>query len=318
MFGHARNALKHGLQLMETKQEAAALLPEFVCEAVAQPFRALGIGLQYYRTDKSMAPVWEDVNRLVGPRTRVLVMVNYFGNHQDVEKFKEFATSKNLLLVEDSAHGAFGEIHGEPVGTVGDIGIVSERKIVGTETGASLFIDGVPIPAPTTWPIASRRRRSTIKLMIVNNRENFLIGPVISKGLNMINELRVRGRLVEPVQAHVQAHPEDVTHILSQNRTAVRRRRRELWAHVNDRVRQVPGLTPVFDELSDGSNPWAYPFRMNDRPSRINTLALQHKLQLPIRMWPIFPHEVRHLGSVRGGPAPLLMIPLDSTVTLRN
>lgn len=318
MFAHARNALLRGLQLMEAKQGDVALLPEFVCEALAQPFRAMNFSLSYYETDESLRPDWDDLNRLAGPRTRALVMVNYFGNHQDIGRFEDFAMSKRLLLIEDSAHGAFGEISGEPVGTLGDIGIVSERKIAGTETGASLFVHGVPIAAPVSWPLSTRRSRPALKRVIVERRETPFVGDTISKCLRMYSEVRGRGRLIEPVQAPVLAHPDDVARIMSQDRPAVIRRRRDLWQQVNERVRHVPGLVPVFDKLSEGANPWAFPFRMSSHPSGMNTLALQYKLQLPVRTWPIFPQEVRQIGSTRGRVSPLLMIPLDSAVGLQN
>jgi hypothetical protein len=68
-------------------------------------------------------------------------MVHYFGQPQDIVAFQSFSNQHNLFLIEDNAHGYGGTFNGKLLGTFGDIGFSSPRKILNTFSGGVLWLN---------------------------------------------------------------------------------------------------------------------------------------------------------------------------------
>lgn len=84
----------------------------------------------------------QDVARRVTPRTRALLPVHYAGLAADVDGLLALARAKNLLVVEDAAHGLGGAWRGQALGTLGDAGCFSfhETKNVTCGEGGALAL----------------------------------------------------------------------------------------------------------------------------------------------------------------------------------
>jgi UDP-4-amino-4-deoxy-L-arabinose-oxoglutarate aminotransferase len=61
----------------------------------------------------------EDVEPLITERTRLIVSVHFAGAAADMEPLRRLAEGKGILLVEDAAHAAGTEYHGEKIGNCG-------------------------------------------------------------------------------------------------------------------------------------------------------------------------------------------------------
>ena len=67
----------------------------------------------------------EAVEAAITPKTKAIFMVHTLGNPFDVVKMRELADAHDLWLVEDTCDAIGGSIHGQNVGTVGDLATVS-------------------------------------------------------------------------------------------------------------------------------------------------------------------------------------------------
>jgi dTDP-4-amino-4,6-dideoxygalactose transaminase len=66
-----------------------------------------------------------DVLRKITPRTSGIICVHMCGAPADVVPIAKLARANNLFLIEDCAQCVGGSIHGQRVGTFGDIGVFS-------------------------------------------------------------------------------------------------------------------------------------------------------------------------------------------------
>lgn len=80
---------------------------------------------------------------LVGPRTKVIVPVHYAGVGCRMESILSTARRVGALVVEDNAHGLFGQYRGAPLGTFGAFATLSfhETKNISCGEGGALVIN---------------------------------------------------------------------------------------------------------------------------------------------------------------------------------
>lgn len=67
----------------------------------------------------------EDIRRKITPRTRAIVPVHFAGRPCDMDAIMAIAKEHDLKVVEDCAHAVEAEYHGRKAGTFGDLGCFS-------------------------------------------------------------------------------------------------------------------------------------------------------------------------------------------------
>jgi CDP-6-deoxy-D-xylo-4-hexulose-3-dehydrase len=73
----------------------------------------------------SMAPEYEALAAAVGPRTRAIMIAHTLGNPYDARRVAALAEQHGLWLVEDCCDAVGARVHGQPVGTFGDVATAS-------------------------------------------------------------------------------------------------------------------------------------------------------------------------------------------------
>jgi dTDP-4-amino-4,6-dideoxygalactose transaminase len=83
------------------------------------------------------------LERLVTPRTRAIVVVHYAGVGCEMDAIMDIARRRNLVVVEDNAHGLFGKYRGQYLGTFGALATQSfhETKNFTCGEGGALLIN---------------------------------------------------------------------------------------------------------------------------------------------------------------------------------
>lgn len=83
------------------------------------------------------------LERLVTPRTRVVVPVHYGGVGCEMDVIGDFAAARGVAVVEDNAHGLFGSYKGRKLGSLGRMSTSSfhETKNVTCGEGGALLIN---------------------------------------------------------------------------------------------------------------------------------------------------------------------------------
>jgi dTDP-4-amino-4,6-dideoxygalactose transaminase len=83
------------------------------------------------------------LDRAITPRTRAIVPVHYAGVGCDMDAIGQSASRHGIAIVEDNAHGLFGDYRGRPLGSFGTLAALSfhETKNVTCGEGGALLIN---------------------------------------------------------------------------------------------------------------------------------------------------------------------------------
>lgn len=85
----------------------------------------------------------EQLERLITPRTKAILVVHYAGVGCEMDRILEIASRHGIPVVEDNAHGLFGKYKGRFLGTFGSLATQSfhETKNITCGEGGALLIN---------------------------------------------------------------------------------------------------------------------------------------------------------------------------------
>ncbi len=291
---NARTALKIACHQIGMQRGEKILIPDFICDVLLHPILQLNLVPFYYPVTRDLVPDWCALESIAtNSGCQVLIMVHYFGQPQNIEKFRLFCSRHNLQLIEDNAHGYGGCYAGKPLGSFGDIGISSPRKIIGTPSGGILhgastssseFVKNIR-PFPVYRPISLLKAVLHSKPRI----RSFV------KGWSDRNKNWSDPRLHQTsVQSDHVIDRFSRWCIISADWQEIAARRRENWL-AWARFARSNGLQTVFSEVHPESCPWAMPAYARDLVERDLWLTWGARNRVPVFPWPSLPEDVIHL-----------------------
>lgn len=82
----------------------------------------------------------EEIQRLITPKTKAIVVMHYGGFACDMERIMEIAKANDLRVIEDACHAPLSEYKGMKLGTIGDVGCFSffSNKNISTGEGGMI------------------------------------------------------------------------------------------------------------------------------------------------------------------------------------
>lgn len=292
-FAYARTALKFGLGLLELSPGDRVLVPNYVCEAVLQPMRDLLLEPIYYPVEDSLEPNWEVLNAISLEKScRAILMIHYFGQPQNVRRFQQFCLRHGLYLIEDNAHGFGGALGGKLLGTFGDVGISSPRKILGIQHGGILYVDG-KIRLPPNLQCA---KSENLHIILRSLFESFPSSKVWAlKITNRLPNFEDPYFFQEPSVDDALANrvaTKKITKIVDgPNLGDVARQRRTNWGIWSNLVRER-GWEPVYERVNEESSPWMFPVYVDSPIDRSELISRGLKRGFVFAPWPTLPREV--------------------------
>lgn len=292
-LANAQIALKFALQQLNIHVGDKILLPDFICDVVAEVIMQSGGVPVYYPLEDNLSPNWPALELAVkNSKCCVLFMVHYFGQPQDIKRFQLFCTQNNLLLLEDNAHGYGGFFLGEPLGLFGDVGISSPRKLLGTLSGGilhgasehSLEVIKKLKPQPLF------RLVTPLKMVLQRMpRARIFIRQLISR----VDQLKLfPSNLVLRVTDNYRIDIYSRWRITTADWRLVGIRRRSAWVNW-ERFFSSRGLQVVFPTMYAESCPWALPFYAGNLAERDFWLEWGLRNGVLIFSWPTLPSDVK-------------------------
>ncbi len=298
-FSHARTAFKYGLIKLGFEAGDKILIPNYICDALLQPIRQLSLVPVYFPVNDLLEPCWDELDILVKANScRAIVMVHYFGQPQNIDTYKIFCKANELLLLEDNAHGFGGAISGKLLGTFGDLGICSPRKMLNTLSGGILYINGVvqeppPLPAYQASYLQKFLKSSFNRYP---NLKTFALR--LTRGLPNFNDPNI---FIEPYVLDQIADTSSVRSIsnaleyFSVEKIAQERRKKwDTWSNICSYI----GLKPIFNKVHPNSAPWAFPVYAQSEFQRMEIGKIAEKKGLIIFPWPALPKELLYTDSI--------------------
>jgi dTDP-4-amino-4,6-dideoxygalactose transaminase len=118
------------------------LTPSLTCLGVVNAIARTGATPVFVDVDPDTLTMSPDATAAaITARTRALVPVHYAGHPADLDALTSIATDHGLVIVEDIAHGLGATYKGRPLGSSGNLGILSFHgtKIITTGEGGALL-----------------------------------------------------------------------------------------------------------------------------------------------------------------------------------
>ena len=121
----ARQALYFGIQSLDLRPGDEILLPAYHHGSEVEAFRRTGLTCRFYDVDPTLRPAARTLDELIGPRTQALYLIHYLGFPQDAPGWLQWCRERGLLLIEDAAQAWLASVQGRPLGSFGDLAILS-------------------------------------------------------------------------------------------------------------------------------------------------------------------------------------------------
>jgi perosamine synthetase len=311
VFSRGRAALKAGFRQLGFKRDDKVLVPDFICEALIHPILQLGLVPVYYPVALDLAPDWQALEFIASNSNHTaIIMVHYFGQPQDVERFREFSDRHNMALINDNGHGHGGEIAGRPLGAFGDIGISSPRKFIEVPSGGCLY--GIKedsfrfAKCLARYPIFDPK--SVAKALL------YLLPPLWRLAKSWAFRNREWGNpyfFREPQEPDRQIDVFSRWRIKKTDWKKIASERRKCWC-AWQRFLEGTGLILVFSEVHPESCPLALPVYARDLNERNRWLVWGVKNKIPLYSWPSLPEcIIAEKGSALVRWKMLVCFPLD-------
>ena len=138
------HALEMAALLLEVGPGDEVILPSFTFVSTANAFVLRGARPVFVDIRADTLNLDERlVERAVTTRTRAIVPVHYAGIGCEMDTLGEIAQRHGVAIVEDNAHGLFGQFRGRPLGSFGAMATLSfhETKNITCGEGGALLIN---------------------------------------------------------------------------------------------------------------------------------------------------------------------------------
>jgi dTDP-4-amino-4,6-dideoxygalactose transaminase len=147
LFARGRHALWYGVQALELRPGDEVLAPAYHCGTEIEVLARAGLVCRFYEATDTLEPNEPELEALLSPRTRALLLIHYFGFPQDAPRWRAWCDARGLLLLEDCAPAWLASVDGHPVGTFGHLAVFSFYKTLPLPDGAALLVRSRP-PRP--------------------------------------------------------------------------------------------------------------------------------------------------------------------------
>lgn len=164
----ATGALEMIALLMNIQTGDEVILPSFTFVSSANAFVSRGATPVFADIEPETLNIDPDlVEKLITPKTKAIVAVHYAGHACDLNRLKVICEKHQLFLVEDAAMAFGNTFEGQPLGTIGDFGVISFdiTKQISAVQGGLLLVNN---------PKFSKRAGHIYH--IGTNREDFIEG----------------------------------------------------------------------------------------------------------------------------------------------
>jgi dTDP-4-amino-4,6-dideoxygalactose transaminase len=266
LFARARHGLFRALQVLALERGDEALAPAFHHGSEIATLEGVGLRCRFYDLDLDLSPNRKQLERLVGPRTRVLHLIHYLGWPQDAQHWRAWCREHGLILVEDAAQSWLSSINSRPVGSFGDVAIFCLHKSFRVPDGGAVVARRAPRRPTKSAQVGTRQtlfgHREWLAQRVALDR--FHVG------------MRYPHRRPEPVERFLLGDPSTAPFKatlyllprLSYARAAERRRMH--YAYLRDRIGDI--AAEFTEPFPDGAVPYVFPVWTPGKASLLDQL----------------------------------------------
>ena len=292
-YAYARYALANFLKERHVTR-GILYVPSYICAEATFPLKDIGQTVRYYPVGDHLEPDWDWLETNLDAEARAFLLVHYFGFPNAVQEALEFSQRHSLLLVEDCAHSFLTKVGGETIGSFGDGGIYSYRKVLPVPNGAGLVtkgreeiagvrFDGPGLGRPPYLEIARQLVKHRLYRSGFPKKMLSRVGRTASgiNGAGGRSNTSPTTRLSGIILAIIRALEPSFDEIVALRRTH--------YQQLLSGFSQFPEVTLPYPSLMEGVCPYLFPVLLSARDRALRELRAQG---IPCHAWPVLPNEV--------------------------
>jgi dTDP-4-amino-4,6-dideoxygalactose transaminase len=138
------SALELSALLLDLQPGDEVIVPSFTFVSSANAFVIMGAQIVFAEVEPDTFSIsTRTVEKLITPRTKAIVAVNYGGHPSVTDDLVALAAQHSIMIIEDNAHGLFASDEGIPLGTKSALSTLSfhETKNITCGEGGALVIN---------------------------------------------------------------------------------------------------------------------------------------------------------------------------------
>ena len=308
-FAQGRTAFYHGLLKLKIKKNNKILIPNYICKSLLTPIIKLNINYNFYSIKDDFTFNLSEIKKKALAKDYLLI-VHYFGQPKNINLILKFCKNNNLKLIEDNAHGYSGKFQGRILGTFGEIGFSSPRKILNTDSGGVLFFKKKIISPKLKKYYFSKF--TTFKNILKEVPSYYYFK---NKFYNQSNFYFKRIEKLENSLINYSADINSNNLIKETNWDLVSKIRKKRWIKIVE-ILKKKSCVPVWASPLVDTCPWLVPFYTKNRLYRDKIISWGINRGINIITWPNLPKFNSHKDSqnCKLRWERLLCIELDSSI----
>jgi dTDP-4-amino-4,6-dideoxygalactose transaminase len=273
-----RGAISKILKIIEKKVICkVALLPAYICNSVIIPFIRKGYTCFFYDINRNLEPDYESIDFFLNNNPGVFLHIGYYGFPTN-NRLKDFIIknkNKGVIIIEDITHSLFSDYNRY---NENDYFIASLRKWTGLPSGGFLasknnFIINDLSKETSFFKI--RKEALVLKGRYIKNykqefKEKFL--KMFSEAESILNN-NPNPYLIDDV-SRTMIHKIDINEI--------KFKRRENFLFLLDNLKNVNGVTYVFEELPIDICPFFFPVYIKKGRDQFRKQLISNNIYCPI------------------------------------
>jgi len=263
LYTRARQGLFEGVSGWGFELGDEVLAPAYHHGSEIEALRRAGLVCRFYEAENPLEPDADELNALVGSRTRALHLTHVLGFPADGPRWRSWCDERGLVLIEDAAQAWLSQWAGQPVGASGDLAIFCLYKTVGLPIGSAL-VSRLPLGPRGAGPLGALQLAK------------FGAGRLLRRSDRFARLLRRRDQASSPEEDMALEDPSQPLStalrlaISRLDTSDVARRRRANYTILSNALPE--SVRTPFAHLSDGASPFMFPLVVADKPSALSRL----------------------------------------------
>ena len=281
LYARGRSGLHQGLRALGLGPGDAVLMPAYHHGSEVEAAVRTGLTCVFYEADERLAPLEDELERLLEPRVRALHLTHYLGFPQDAAGWRAWCDKRGLFLVEDAAQAWLArDADGRPLGSLGDLAVFCLYKTFGVPDGAAL-VTGAPVEAAASraTELGSLARSHVAWLA---SRSGMVASMTAARRRERPYDPRSDFALADPAAAPARSSVRLVRRLAAEEAAAARR---AAYATLLDAL--AAHVPAPFEELPPGASPFVFPVE-TDRKAAVLSALGQRRVRA-LDLWSV-PH----------------------------
>ena len=288
-----RSAFQIGLRVYNLDFKKKILVPSFICTEIITTLDELTIPYEFYEIKDDLQPNWKSLDAIDTKSFSSILMIHYFGFPQEIEKFIKYAGQKKLFLIEDNAHGFGGQYKSRELGTFGDFGISSPRKILNIKYGGILYQNTTP---SKNIELEFSKKEQILSFINYTVEKFKPIKMKIRKSLKKRPQYEDPFAFKETIQKVYNLDKISLYILNHADIEKVKRVRREIFNYWKI-FSFSKDLVPIYDSIEDDIIPWGFPAYVSSNKQRLELIKWGWQNNFNIFTWPSLPIRIVNEGK---------------------